>query len=83
MADYGDGNWHAATLGQFVGQLVDHGDTAVIFRQMSVTPHEGNQESTRWEVILVADGHLRKNYLPRCQSVHKTLQAFLDANMVS
>lgn len=82
MASYGDGNWHASTLGQFIGQLVDEADTAVIFRQVSVTPHEDNKESTEWQVYLVAEGHL-SNYLPRCKSIHKTLTALLNAELTS
>jgi hypothetical protein len=80
MANYGDGNWHAATLGQFIGQLVDEGDTAVVFKLDAVTPHETNVQSNHYQVILVADGHL-SNYLPRCVSIHKTLRALLDAGL--
>lgn len=82
MASYGDGKWHAATLGQFIGQLVDEADTAVIFRQVSVTPHGDNKESTQWQVYLVAEGHM-SSYLARCESVHKTLCALMDAGLVT
>ena len=82
MADYGNGNWHAATLGQFVGQLVDEGAGCVVFRQVSVTPHEGNQISIKWEVVAVAKGQVKKAIKRyKCETIHKTLVALLNADL--
>lgn len=84
MADYGDGNRHAATLGQFVGQIVDGGAGCVIYRQVSVTPHQDNQISIKWEVIAVAEGQVKKAIEQyKCETIHKTLVALLNAGLTS
>lgn len=84
MADYGDGNYHAATLGQFIGQLVDEGAGCVVYRQVSVTPHADNQISIAREVITVAEGQVKKAIRRfNCESTHKTLVALLNAGLAS
>ena len=84
MADYGDGKWHAATLAQFVGQLVDEGAGCIISRQISVTPHKDNQISIKWEVVAVAEGQVKKAIKQyKCESIHKTLIALLNAGLIS
>ena len=87
MADYTNGNWHAATLGQFVGQMVDEGGDAVIFRLVDeyepATAPEG-YVTRRWEIIVPAKGEVEAEIaLCNCESIHKTLAAFIEAGIVS
>lgn len=86
MADHTNGKWHAATLGQFIGQLVDEGGDAVIFRLVSeygYGPVEG-YVTRRWEIVVPAKGTVKGEIaLCNCESVHKTLAALIKAGIVA
>ena len=84
MANYADGKWHAATLGQFIGQMVDSGDDAVVFKLAAETePNELNCVSQRWDVVLVARGDVTETITEYgCESIHKSLAALIQAGIV-
>ena len=83
MADYRDGNWHAATLGQFVGQLIDAGtDVAVVFRVVKDSePDETGAFTRLLEVKVVPNGQVLQS-LEGCETIHKTLAALIQAGIV-
>ena len=83
MTDFADGNWHACTLGHFIGLLVDAGhDPAVKFRVVHDTrPDEKGKFIRTIEVVLVPDGYVGEA-ISNCHTVHKTLAALLEAGVV-
>lgn len=80
---YDDGNWHASTLGHFVGLLVDAGqDPAVCFRVKQDSESDKDGEFTRLvEVLLLPDGYVGDGIMG-CKTIHKTLVALLKANVI-
>ena len=82
--DITDGNWHAATLGEFVGLLVDLGSTAATtFRVVEDSEPDANGKFVRtMEVVLWPDGSVGDAILG-CHSIHKLLRAFLEAGIIT
>lgn len=81
--EYDDGNWYAATLGHFIGLLVDAGqDPAVCFRiTHDSVPDADGQFIRRVEVLVLPDGCVGEAILG-CRGVHKLLKALLEAGIV-
>jgi len=83
--DYTDGEWIGATLGHFIGLLVDVGtDPAVIFRVAKDSEADESGQFIRdIEVMVLPNGYvvpaLKKLGVER---VHKTLAALIEAGIV-
>ena len=82
--DITDGNWHAATLGEFAGMLIDLGNTAAVtFRVIVDSKLDENGTFARtMEIVLYPNGMVI-DALSGCHSVHKLLQAFIDNDIVT
>lgn len=82
--DFTDGNWHACTLGHFIGLLVDAGhDPAVAFRVIEDGPSDEDGKFVRTvEVVMYPDGYVGEGCLG-CHSVHKVLRALLEAGVIT
>jgi len=82
MNNFDDGKYYAATLGQFVGLLVDGRDVAVRFRVVKDGEHDAQGRFTRLvECMLIPDGHVMDT-IEDNDNVHKTLLALLEAGVV-
>lgn len=60
---FDDGDWYAASVGEFIGMLIDAGpsDRAVAFRVIEDGPQKGHGESyaRRIEMVIIPDGQVR------------------------
>ena len=76
--DIFDGQWNAATLGEFIAILVDCGDPAVLFR-VDDEEQVGDTAFTRtYEIVTVPAGAIREEIANRqVARVNKVLAAFL------
>lgn len=82
--DITDRNWHAATLGEFVGILIDLGNTAAVtFRVVVDSKLDENGAFARtMEIVLYPNGMV-VDALSGCHSAHKLLRAFIDNDIVT
>ena len=84
MSTYDDGNWHASTLGQFIGLLVDAGDPAVVFRAVGgMSEDENGLYMSQITFVLIPDGHVCDAIREQGADVHKTLAALIEGGAVS
>jgi len=80
-----DGEWYGATMGHFIGLLVDVGlDPAVMFRVVEDSePDDNGKFIRRLEVIMFPNGYVVDGL--KAQNVdraHKTLVALIEAGIV-
>jgi hypothetical protein len=88
--DFTDGNWHATTIGQFVGLLVDSNDVAVIYRVSHDTPKDENGLFVRhMEIMLVPQGRVMETWEKMFDnpdvelvSTHKYLAEFVRGGLL-
>ena len=85
--DITDGQYYAASVGEFVGMLVDLGDDAIIFRRVqdypSVEPDCPNAFVRQWEIWSVPDGMIRRTMRwVKCEYVHRVLGEMLKREVV-
>ena len=82
---FDDGNWHAATLGHFVGLLIDDAgqDPAVVFRVVhDGEPNENGEFVRTFLVDLLPNGYVLSAIGQLDCDVEKTLLALLKAGLV-
>ncbi len=82
---FDDGNWYAASLGEFVGLLIDAGqDVATCFRVIEDASTNENKEFVRKiEFYLIPNGeviNVIKKVKPK--GIHKVLRNLLEAHVV-
>lgn len=82
--DYTNGNWHAATLGEFVSLLIDSGgDPAVIFRVVEDEPSKDGAFVRHLEVMMLPQGRVKEKINQvKPESIHNTLVDLIKAGVV-
>lgn len=84
-AFWDDGEWHAGTLGHFIGLLIDSGiDRAVTYKVIE-DGQVGNdgQFIRHLEIVMLPNGCVKDQLNKmQCHSVHKTLMALLESGVV-
>jgi len=83
--DYTDGEWYGATMGHFIGLLVDAGlDPAVMFRVVEDSePDKSGRFVRRLEVIMLPNGYVEWGLMAKgIDRVHKTLAALMAGGVV-
>ena len=82
--DIFDGNWNAATLGEFLSILVDSGDPVVLFRVDDEEQVTDTAFTRTYEIVTVPAGAIREEIANRqVTRVNKVLAAFLYEHMMS
>lgn len=84
MGDYTNGNWHAATLGQFIAMLIDSGrDEAVLFRIMDGPPEDLGAFVRQMHIILLPQGQVT-DWIDgvKPEGIEKSLAALIKAGAV-
>lgn len=83
MGTYDDGNWYAATLGQFISLLVDSGqDPAILFRVVEKSDTQEDKFIQHLEVLQLPDGSVVDAINSHNAEVHTTLVKLIKANIV-
>lgn len=78
-----DDNWRAATLGHFIGLLVDTGqDPVILFRITARINCADNAFVQRLEVLQVPDGAVVGMIQAFDADVHKALAALIETEVV-
>jgi len=82
-SSFDDGNWHAATLGHFIGLLVDDGEGSVVFRVTHDGEPDDEGEFIRIvEVCLLPNGYVEVAIRELDCDIEKTLLALMKAGLV-
>jgi hypothetical protein len=83
MNRFDDGNWYAASLGEFIGMMVDCGqDPAVKFRVIEdLPPSPQGHFIRRLEVVMLPNGVVEENLI-NVIAVREVLKEMLEAEIV-
>ena len=83
-SDIFDGNWNAATMGEFLSILVDSGDPVVLFRVDNEEQATDTAFTRTYEIVTVPAGAVREEIANRqIARINKVLAAFLHEHVMS
>lgn len=79
-----DGQWNAATIGEFVAILVDDGDPAVLWRVAGEQSVDEHSFIRKYDIVCLPDGvvdrQIKQHHVVR---VHKVLARFLQEDILT